>query len=453
MSLNVLPDEILADIFQLLGEQTDYDNELVKDGTLYKVALCSRRLNKVATPMLYRTFIQTRHSTLKKFLCRVLEEPKLRGFVRRLGTQQLIKPETTPFEYNDPNGYETAIRAVGLDSVESHNWITAVKAGDWDAIIALLFVLLPNLEEIHTLSWKVTIWIKKILGDCGSAEHQEKPRRYLAHVKTLYVIHWYDMPGGYTLEDISHFLKLGSLQSANFEGVRHQTRLQGQPLSCSLENLRSLSFEGSYIDSYMLKNFLRSCPNLQRLTHKHSVFPKVPNLFVPHRVKAGLSGVRKSLQELRLSDKSYEGQSQRPFGSLVKFEVLKNLAMDASILFGYLASGKSILRDSDTEDDNIEQLGDYVKLIEILPASLESLEITQCWDVMDMKNQITELLGKKEDVVPLLKSICIMVNSDFEHQLGVIQELTKIFEDAGIELEAYRSGPPYLGEMEMRCPS
>lgn len=454
MSLNILPDEILVDIFQILGEESDYYDDLVQDGSLYQVALSSRRLNRLATPMLYRTFIQTKHSTLKKFLRRVLEVPKLRGCVRRFGIEQLEPGDATPFECNDPNIYEAAIRAVEHDTAQSEDWIIAVRAGEWDAVIALLFVILPNLEEIHVLAWNIPFWIKKILANCAPGQRQEKARGYLENVTTMYVAYWHDKPDGFTLEEINHFLKLGTVKSANFDMVLHETFLQNQPLSFSLENLRSLFFDDSHIDSHLLKDLLRSCPNLQSFRFYHCGYsngPNGPNVFVPQRVSAGLCRARKSLRELRLRDSTYKGQIQRPFGSLVDFEVLTDLEMDACILFGYMADAESSFTDSDSEDDEKERLRDYVKLIEVLPSSLQSLQINQCWDVRETQEQLADLLEKREGVVPVLKTIDIIVNTDYTLNISVLKDLEGPFESAGIELCVTKcSYIQHLGEMRCR---
>lgn len=53
------------------------------------------------------------------------------------------------------------------------------------------------------------------------------------------------------------------------------------------------------------------------------------------------------------------------------FEVLTDLEMDACILFGYMAAAESSFTDSDSEDDEKERLRDYVKLIGVLPSSLQ----------------------------------------------------------------------------------
>ena len=203
-----------------------------------------------------------------------------------------------------------------------------------------------------------------------------------------------------------------------------------------------------------MKDLLRSCPNLQSFRFYHYGYfngPNGPNVFVPQRVSAGLCRVRKSLRELRLRDSTYKGQIQRPFGSLVDFEVLTDLEMDACILFGYMADAESSFPESDSEDDEKERLRDYVKLIEVLPSSLQSLQINQCWDVRETQGQLADLLEKREDVVPVLKTIDIIVNTDYTLNISVLKDLEGPFETAGIELCVTEcSYIQHLGEMRCR---
>ena len=39
------------------------------------------------------------------------------------------------------------------------DWIEKLRAGDWDALVALILVLLPNLEEIEFEAWPMCMWL------------------------------------------------------------------------------------------------------------------------------------------------------------------------------------------------------------------------------------------------------------------------------------------------------
>jgi hypothetical protein len=115
-------------------------------------ALCSRRLNTIVSPLLYRMFIQTNTKALPAFLRLALERPQIGEEVKKLMATEL--PEDTKLDMSgwSPQDFErcrTAIDSFDDLLILKSGWVANVEQGIWDAIVALLLLFLPKLEEIE----------------------------------------------------------------------------------------------------------------------------------------------------------------------------------------------------------------------------------------------------------------------------------------------------------------
>jgi hypothetical protein len=97
MSLNKLSDGLLLEIAGWAGTDAYYPS-LTKTITAVRgtrflgpLAVCSRRLNTIVSPLLYRTFTQTNTKALPAFLRLVLESPRLAKRSRNLWLQNFLK--------------------------------------------------------------------------------------------------------------------------------------------------------------------------------------------------------------------------------------------------------------------------------------------------------------------------------------------------------------------------
>lgn len=69
----------------------------------------------------------------------------------------------------------------------------------------------------------------------------------------------------------------------------------------------------------------------------------------------------------------------------------------------------------------------------------------------ETQEQLADLLEKREDVVPVLKTIDIIVNTHYTLNISVLKDLEEPFETAGIELCVTEcSHIQHLGEMRCR---
>jgi hypothetical protein len=88
MPLENLSDGLLLEIAQWVGAGA-YHSSIIniiavrRTQFLGSLAQCSRRLNTIASPLLYKTFTQTKKEALPAFLRPVLEKPKIGEGVRK----------------------------------------------------------------------------------------------------------------------------------------------------------------------------------------------------------------------------------------------------------------------------------------------------------------------------------------------------------------------------------
>jgi hypothetical protein len=173
------------------------------------------------------------------------------------------------------------------------------------------------------------------------------------------------------------------------------------------------------MDSDILGKLLRCCPNLQDFgIHIDSHIWEFP------KARAGLSKVKRSLERLRVNVEYFDDCSPPLFGSLVEFEALRVLKMDAVTLLG-----GTVDLDGDCSDG--------VQLVNILPASLESLQIYHggLMNSEVIRQQVADLLAVKETVTPLLRMIeiqNIQLYSDYAQSAW--DDLKETYKAVGIDL-------------------
>ncbi|PGH01449.1 hypothetical protein GX51_05257 [Blastomyces parvus] len=121
---------------------------------------------------------------------------------------------------------------------------------------------------------------------------------------------------------------------------------------------------------------IKLCKNLTSFRFEHADSFEYDSNFFPRDFAHSLIHVRHSLEHLWLSydDYRFNGapyEGDETFGSLAGFSVLKSLYIPAKSLIGTDALGSS----SDDEHDASLNSTDHLRLLTILPASLESLRL------------------------------------------------------------------------------
>ena len=397
-----LSDELILEIVK--QAERDYGNT-----SLAPFALCSRRLNNIASPLLYRSFTQrsTNRAALTALLRTVMQKPILGAEVKKLAVtdidQLLDNIEMSPFSPVNFQHCQITIRSLEI-SIDKFGWMAALKRGSCDAMVALLLFFLPSLEEFNILSSggseSFPSYLNQIVRHIAFNQRIKNPiRQVLAlsslqrfsynsgfsntHGETGVILPWCEIPSMRTVrafmweEDNQWVSSLDEQVSSPSSGRYH------------VQNLR---MEDSGVDTAVLRILLPCFDSLNKFYYRHGCANGEPVNFLPHRIGEALAHLHDSLEELALLshewDTFFEDEEPGPLGSLSEFTKLRCLGTDAEVLFG-------------APDLEIER----PQLATILPTSLEILVIRRCEDAI--YDDLPELLGHGKDKFHALKTVAI----------------------------------------------
>jgi hypothetical protein len=145
-SAQILPGELVIEIAKYITCRK----------TLAALSQCSKRFHALVESLLYSTFIQTGDGAeaLPQFLRTVSAKPHLGRYVKAIIAES--HEGTMDMDMGLLNGTEmtnigTCICRVIASSIPERTfveWIRLVKLGAWDALMALVLCLVPNIEDI-----------------------------------------------------------------------------------------------------------------------------------------------------------------------------------------------------------------------------------------------------------------------------------------------------------------
>jgi hypothetical protein len=161
------------------------------------LAIYSRRLNTIVSPLLYRTFTQTNTNALPAFLRLVLEKSQIGEEVKKFMAAEL--PKDVKFGMSGWSPHHFGRCRTTIDSFDDllilkSEWMADVEQRVWDTIVALLLLFFPKLEEIEIAfyygrvprgpetSYRYLIQIFKYV---ASNQSFEKSPYSLKHLKTI----------------------------------------------------------------------------------------------------------------------------------------------------------------------------------------------------------------------------------------------------------------------------
>lgn len=143
-----------ADLILLIISLIDVVHE---KKTLVALSRVSKHFNALTAPYLYSNFIQTEQSSRKKlllFLRTILATPHLGRYVKTY-TSESCDPRPPLVNMRDVGGpsdivnFKKAIRNYAIHPhAPDYKWISDALAAKWDALVAILLCVLPNLHTI-----------------------------------------------------------------------------------------------------------------------------------------------------------------------------------------------------------------------------------------------------------------------------------------------------------------
>lgn len=180
-----------------------------------------------------------------------------------------------------------AINDLEPDGVKTSLW--DIEGGSWEAMMALVLSLLPNLEELDLESWAPygdqlpSFW--SFLSRAADFQHGVQgslpsPPSSLVHLDRVNLDFSGD-EGGMSIADIEPFMKLKSLRyisahmvsgGDNFydESQAWEPEIpKSESENVNLTNITEVSFTNSAVDYREMAAFLGGCPHLEDFKYTH----------------------------------------------------------------------------------------------------------------------------------------------------------------------------------------
>jgi hypothetical protein len=390
MSLDALSDELLLNIAEFVNindhrylYKNDYDQGW---RFLAKLALCSRRLNRIATPILYRTFKQTGEregeKRLPTFLHLLKEKPELGACIKSFVASEISEDD----EHMDMKGFSRqdvgkcglGPDAVGFMESKNPNWLDELEAGHWRAVIAFLLLLLPALEEVdltRSSCYPESGYIDAAVAYAARQQLKPGSQNSLRHLRTVWMDYW-DTGGGVSINVLLPFCALPSVTAARINRASdYDFHVSPKPRQYHISDLH---ISHSNVGPEAIGPILHCFPSLKILHYGNGGSNVGYEDFLPQYLGRAISHLHETLEELTVlsyENRTYDDEEAGPIGLLTDFKKLKRITTYYDCLLK-----------PDPGDGAIERLTD------ILPSSLEALALSQCNP--DILEQVHDLLGQ-----------------------------------------------------------
>lgn len=359
-------------------------------------------------------------SPLKDLLYDIVVQPNIALYVESITIDTWYdcwdegpSPRHIPYPHEELVRLEEAV-AEFVPSDQVPAWITAIKSGDEDPILALLLLQLPKVAAINLMIMGPTYQrlfqtLTRIL---------EAPGLSLLSNLTNVDINWEESkpdPLHRDWQAINTFAKLPSLRTITawqvyIRNIENDCRYLLQPRT---SNVSSLILTDCFIGVRRLSKLLQGFKALKRLTYDGYDFDQQP--FDTFRICAALRAHTKtSLEYLKILQ--FDATDKRYMGSLRDFENLVEIETDLMLLEDVGHSGR-------------------MTLVEMLPASVEKLHLHQ-WRC-DWPESIQDLIPteakEEQKLLPNLKQLHLTLH---KMEMGAVRE-TRI---AGRKEECQKAG-------------
>lgn len=295
-----------------------------------------------------------------------------------------------------------------------------LKLGEWNPWVALILCHAPYLEEIQLFGqgYEVSgfLFIDQVLAAAARLQESKASSELSLSSLRSASIYYYGDEFGHGIEAILPYISLNSMEKVSATQVMLDEGDEVDPgPTC---HLKDLDLTGT-LDGDKAIEYFRRFKSLEQFKYWHEGATVGDADFLPQRWGRAIAHLAPTLQKLVLDGEPDSNQDEQPdaLGPLIKFQCLKELSTNCDILFG----------------PNVDINGvQTVRLIDILPKSLERLCISLCGP--QVVAQLTELLAKKEEHVPLLKEVVVQIHHVHSAQFGIEFALLAVCGAAGVAL-------------------
>lgn len=275
MSFNQLSNELLIEIIKWLG--------LPANTHVHNLALCSKRLNKLATPHLYDRFVQGTWNQDASLLTVLLREPQLGTFIKSSGSGFCSYDDESAkdFKFGEEDLALCRKRMgelfIGEAAVEK--WISDLESKKRNALMGLLLSCMPRVREIKIESYKNSpTYVDLVLNTAAYLQSQGSDSSYaMSHLKSV-TISPFDTESGLSLHTILPFLIPKSVTTAMFCAVKDELDHIKQSPHLAIE---TLLLDGSLICRRPLIRFLGCFKDLKKFRYNTCATTKWGSNFLP----------------------------------------------------------------------------------------------------------------------------------------------------------------------------
>jgi hypothetical protein len=344
MSFDALSNELIDEI---CGHLTSLPNR-----DLSNLSRCSRRLHSSVIPLLYSTIYQAKHRVVPCFLRTIRVKPKLANYVRCFEGHSLVEG----FKHDDQSAYplffpgeeevtrqwvRSVLQEAILDSILSDMWYSRIFSpmnwdddyGDaeseyWDAVVALLLLLLPQLKYIRMVSYGNLSGypcIDSVLLQLQLSQIKFRPQEpCLGPLREVDLNSSGSWPG-LGLDEALLYLAVPSV--TEFRGRRIRIKGSLEPFQTQVFHTTTVILAESQLGP--MGSFLSCFHSLKRFEYEYARLKIGDEVFSPSSVNEGLTNSEHCLEELVLyNNNRYWGERDspddlHPLGSLARFVKLR----------------------------------------------------------------------------------------------------------------------------------
>jgi len=450
-SLSSLSTELCINVLSFLSNDIQ---------TLSRLSTVSKDLYYLTIPYLYSTYsspVSDADSLNYHFLKTIIRRPDLARHVKRV---RLDAFESSKYRYNIWGQHKFSdednelLKIVVHHFCDSRNdlklneiWLKELKSDSEDARIALLLVLLPNLEFLYFAESYQPFMVLKIMSLAGvtpravsnrvqsrwlrsgsgiplpSPETVENLRKSFSSLHSIQTISW-DYKYGYLrfwdLWPLFRLPNLTSLEIGLANGAWNDNKDLAQDAASS--SIRQLSLMCSAMDRRAIDITIGRCKGLKEFYYVYGRIDMCGNHFTPRDLERALAQHKHTLEvlEVDFDDDWQKSEWQKlPYENLYfdqsfkDFEKLKRLKCSQQALLGLLHQVPEYIFIKRNGGELLAPPDGGLRLANILPSSLKELTV-QCGDrrLVDHLRELGDptMYGRK--VFPKLRNIVVELVDD-----------------------------------------
>ncbi|KAL2074210.1 hypothetical protein VTL71DRAFT_7988 [Oculimacula yallundae] len=443
MGVDNLSDELLLEIVKFLkigGRHAD----------LSCLASCSRRWNRITTPLLYRDVKQSDEHALTSLLYTMLKKPDLAELVQSYAAAEIedVEPDVLKPLYEHLDKFRRSIESTNAADNQTSRWLARMQQGNWQALTTLLLLNLPNLKELTLGSYNNhSIFEAADPGSLGfvlamAARQQLSGETSVPSFQNLLkvAVAYADTEMGLGFEEVACFLELPSVKDFHIhmlDGTDFESSTPGKQF-----HTRKLVVSYSAVEPESLPPFLQCFPDLEYFSYEHAGGIVGCMEFLPQTLGLGIQHLKHNLKTLKVFGSPEAGDGDEPMavGSLKDFENLAFLHLEQATLLGF---------DEEEDSDSNAEAVEAVHLWKILPSSLMTLALSSC--SLKIFNEFEGLLERKGGVTPKLCDVGFQF-LEFSHEPEYGEGFIARAKTGGVDLLLESdSGPSYrIGDFSAR---